>query len=126
MVLNCVTTPEDRGEMLARIYHFLRQGGLVFLTIPKLCLTQSPYVNRDHFQRLLGSSGVGFEVEETKESPKVAFFLCKRPESTGEKRNPSTFHDRWTKQRQIQTGKKFRNQFSVVLKKESVLREDLV
>lgn len=31
MVLNCVTTKEDRGKMLALLYHQLRPGGLCFL-----------------------------------------------------------------------------------------------
>ena len=79
MVINCVPTPEKRGNMLAGLYHQLRPGGLCFLTLPKLCLTQSPYMTPDRFQSLLSAGGVGFEVEETKESPKVSFFILRRP-----------------------------------------------
>jgi 25S rRNA (adenine2142-N1)-methyltransferase len=123
MVLNCVTTPEARGEMLVRIYHFLRPGGLLFLTIPRLCLSQSPYTNRELFLELLGPTGVGLRLEETKESPKVAFFICKRPEA--DTRDPSDFDERWTKLKTLQKGKKYRNPFAVVLGQQIVHREDL-
>ncbi|CAB9521019.1 nucleolus protein [Seminavis robusta] len=122
MVLNCVTTPEDRGEMLTRIHHLLRPGGILFLTIPRLCLSQSPYVTREQFLSLLGESGVGLVVKETKESPKVAFFLCKRPDTTAEPRDPSSFDEQWTQLRKVQRGKKYRNQFAVVLDKHRVLQ----
>ena len=125
MVLNCVTTPEDRGEMLTRIYDFLRPGGIAFLTIPKLCLTQSPFVNRETFVKLLGATGVGFEVEKiTKESPKVSFFICHRPEENTEQQQSTgdpEFDTRWTTLKKIHKGKKYRNQFAVVLKKERIL-----
>ena len=132
MVLNCVTTPEDRGEMLTRIYHFLRPGGTAFLTIPKLCITQSPFVNRDTFVKLLGATGVGFEVENiTKESPKVSFFICHRPEESSKQQQQQnhsseieeeqSFDTRWTRLKKIHKGRKYRNQFAVVLKKERVL-----
>jgi len=123
MVLNCVTTPKDRGEMLARLFHFLRPGGFLFLTIPKLCLTQSPYINRGEFLRLLGKTGVGFQVEETKESPKVAFCRCMRPELDTDRSSASTgFDNKWTQLKRMYKGKKYRNQFAVILNKESVFR----
>ena len=123
MVLNCVTTAEDRGEMLTRIYDFLRPGGRLFLTIPKLCLTQSPFVNRETFAKLLGDTGVGFEVEETKESPKVSFFICHRPvdEDDNDEALERKFDTQWTRTKKSQQGKKYRNQFAVVLKKDRVL-----
>lgn len=118
MVLNCVTTASDRGEMLARTFHFLRPGGLLFLTIPKLCLSQSPYINRENFLKLLGATGVGFAIEDTKESPKVAFFLCRRPRENELIRK---FDHKWSELRTIHRGKKFRNQFSVLLVEDQVL-----
>lgn len=121
MVLNCVTTPEDRGEMLTRLYQFLRPGGILFLTIPKLCLSQSPFINRNQFFALLGATGVGFAIEETKESPKVAFFICKRPETDDQETVLSKFDIRWTKLKRQRKEKKFRNQFAVVLNKERCL-----
>lgn len=120
MVLNCVTTPEDRGEMLTRLYQFLRPGGILFCTIPRLCLNQSPFLDRDQFLKMLGGTGVGLELVETKESPKVAFFICKRPNIEVD---PSAIKvdSRWTVLRRMRREKKYRNQFAVVLKKERCL-----
>jgi hypothetical protein len=117
MVLNCVTTPVQRGKMLARLYHHLRPGGILFLTIPKFCLTKSAFLTPGHFQKLLSVDGVGFRVEETKESPRVAFFVCHRPETIqrSEALNPI-----WTKPKIRNKGKKFPNQFSVVLEENEV------
>jgi hypothetical protein len=117
MVLNCVTTPLQRGKMLARLFHHLRPGGILFLTIPKFCLTKSAFLTPVHFQKLLSIDGVGFRVEETKESPRVAFFVCQRPESIqrSEALNPV-----WTKPKIRNKGKKFPNQFSVVLEENEV------
>jgi 25S rRNA (adenine2142-N1)-methyltransferase len=114
MVLNCVTFPEQRGNMLARLYHFLRPGGLAFITIPKLCLTLSRYTDQARFRKLL--EAVGFEITETKESPKVAFFICRRPESG----SPVELDPKWTKLATIRRGKKYRNDFSIVLNEASV------
>jgi 25S rRNA (adenine2142-N1)-methyltransferase len=115
MVLNCVTTPEQRGNMLTRLYHFLRPGGLAFVTIPNLCLTLSPHIDRARFLALL--KAVGFEIVETKESPKVAFFICRRPASGSP---PVELAPKWTKLVTIRRGKKYRNDFSIVLNKDSV------
>lgn len=114
MVLNCVTSPKKRGNMLARLYHFLRPCGLAFVTIPKLCLTLSPYTDLARFRALL--QVVGFEITETKESPKVAFFICRRPETE----SPAGLDPKWTKLSKIRRGKKYRNDFSIVLNEASV------
>lgn len=114
MVINCVPTPADRGKMMARWYHHLRPGGLLFLTLPKFCLTKSAFVTVNVFQEMLSSEGgVGFQIEETKQSPKVAFFICRRPEK--EKDSTMPLNKLWTKQIIRNKGKKFPNQFSVVL-----------
>ena len=124
MVLNCVTTPVDRGKMLALLYHQLRPGGLCFFTIPKFCVTKSAFLTHALFKRMLGKEGVGFTVLSTKESPRIAFFILERPmEDNGgashvKRQLPQTF----TKQKIINKGKKFPNQFCVVLKAEHVFR----
>ena len=124
MVLNCVTTPVDRGKMLALLYHQLRPGGLCFFTIPKFCVTKSAFLTHDLFKKMLGKEGVGFTVKSTKESPRIAFFILERPmEDNGgappaKRQLPQTF----TKQKIINKGKKFPNQFCVVLKAEHVFR----
>ena len=117
MVLNCVTTAADRGAMLARFFHFLRPGGLLYLTVPKTCLNLSPFMDRARFEQML--QAVGLHVEEhTKDSPKVAFFVCRRPESAEEP--PLTVDAKWKAAKVIWRGKKYRNEFAVTLCDEHV------
>jgi 25S rRNA (adenine2142-N1)-methyltransferase len=116
MVLNCVTTPPQRGKMLARLYHHLRPGGLLFLTIPLFCISKSAFLTPALFREMLGVGGVGFDLEETKESPRLAFFVCRRPQE-----DPTEpLKQKWTKQTIRNKGKKFPNQFSVVLEEDEV------
>jgi hypothetical protein len=117
MVLNCVTTPSDRGKMLARLHHHLRPGGLCFLTIPKFCLTKSAFLTSELFLKMLGGGGVGFAVEETKESPRLSFFVCRRPEK---EQTHQSLKAIWKKQIVRNKGKKFPNQFSVVLDEDEI------
>jgi len=124
MVLNCVTTPADRGKMLALLYHQLRPGGLCFFTIPKFCVTKSAFLTHNLFKKMLGKNGVGFTVKSTKESPRVTFFILERPIDDNE-RTTSTKRQlapSFTKEIIRNKGKKFPNQFSVVLKAEHVFR----
>ena len=46
MVINCVTTPAQRGSMLYLCYKQLRPGGICFITLPKLCLIQSKFMSK--------------------------------------------------------------------------------
>lgn len=110
MVLNCVATPEDRGRMLEKMNRFLRPDGLLFLTIPKTCLEQSPYVNKEVFEQILGA--VGFKVQEhSKDSPKIAFFVATRLKEI------PPLASKWTQLTKIYRGSHYRNQFSVILSK---------
>ena len=117
MVLNCVTTAEDRGKMLARLYHHLRPGGRLFLTIPKFCLTKSAFLTPKIFRTMLGPEGVGFTMEETKETPRVSFFVCQRQEEETERK---PLKPAWKKKIIRNKGKKFPNQFCVVLDEDEV------
>eukprot|EP00536_Pseudo-nitzschia_multiseries_P007224 jgi/Psemu1/240046/estExt_Genewise1.C_1670014 len=121
MVLNCVTTPVDRGKMLALLYHQLRPGGLCFFTVPKYCLTKSAFLTHAVFKKMLGKNGVGFDVKKTKESPKVAFFVLERPmeDDTDRKLDPS-----FKKPIIRNKGKKFPNQFSVVLRASHIFQTE--
>ena len=98
---------------VCRLYHFLRPGGLLFFTIPRTCLALSPFLDKSLFEHLLTS--VGLEILETKESPKIAFYICKRI-SRG---NSATWDPKWAEQRIIKHGKKYTNEFAVVLSQES-------
>eukprot|EP00566_Odontella_aurita_P021024 CAMPEP_0113530830 /NCGR_PEP_ID=MMETSP0015_2-20120614/3165_1 /TAXON_ID=2838 /ORGANISM="Odontella" /LENGTH=361 /DNA_ID=CAMNT_0000429611 /DNA_START=77 /DNA_END=1159 /DNA_ORIENTATION=- /assembly_acc=CAM_ASM_000160 len=114
MVINCVSSPEDRGRMLTLLYHQLRPGGLCFLTLPKLCLTQSKYVTRDLFETMLtrDGRGVGFEIAGKKESPKVAFFVLTKPDAgICDQNEGCVVNPKWTKVVKIKKAKKFRNDF---------------
>ena len=110
MVINCVTTPEQRGRMLTLCYNQLRPGGVLFLTLPKLCLLQSKYMTRSYFEQLL-TKGVGFELDSIKDSPKVAFFVLKRPQS----KPVQVWNEKYARMTVINKGKKFRNTFAVTL-----------
>ncbi len=117
MVINCVPNAPDRGRMLALLYHQLRPGGLCFLTLPRLCLNQSRYVTTDLFRSML-TDGVGFELVKERESPKVAFFVLKRPDEAVKWRR---LDSQFTKKPVvINKAKKFRNEFGVVLDEEEV------
>jgi 25S rRNA (adenine2142-N1)-methyltransferase len=78
MVLNYVSTPTDRGLMLRLIYQQLQPQGLCFLTLPKLCLDQSPYITKQLFEDILVNQ-VGFIMEEKRDSPKIYFWILQRP-----------------------------------------------
>jgi hypothetical protein len=115
MVINCVTTPEQRGKMLALCYHQLRPGGVLFLTLPKLCLIQSKYMNRGYFEEIL-TKAVGFQIDSAKESPKVAFFVLKRPQSEPLR----NWDEKFARTKVLNKGKKFRNTFAVILDQRDV------
>lgn len=120
MVLNCVTTPQDRGKMCAKLFHHLRPGGKLFLTIPRSCLFRSAFLTPALFLQMLGENGVGFVIDETKESPRVSFFICHRPEE--ERTEP--LKKVWKKQMIRRKGKKFPNQFSVVLNEKDIFEQE--
>jgi 25S rRNA (adenine2142-N1)-methyltransferase len=125
MVLNCVTSPTHRGDMICRLYHFLSPGGLCFLTIPRSCLTLSPHMNHSRFQEAL--QGTGFELLETKESPKISFFTCRRPENVNSL-SEATHADKisaFQRLNPIRQGRKYTNDFSVILNLESVVGANL-
>jgi hypothetical protein len=115
MVINCVTTTEQRGKMLFLCYHQLRPGGVLFLTLPKLCLIQSKYMHRKYFEEIL-TKAVGFEIDSAKESPKVAFFVLKRPQSEPVR----NWDEKFARTKVINKGKKFRNTFAVILDQRDV------
>jgi 25S rRNA (adenine2142-N1)-methyltransferase len=113
MVINCVTTPEQRGHMLDLCYQQLRPGGVLFLTLPKLCLKQSKFMTSKYFEEIL-TDGLGFDIldEVAKDSPKLVFYVLRRPEI-----EKKTRRDDFGCIKILNTGKKYRNQFSIQLLK---------
>ncbi|KAL3797549.1 hypothetical protein HJC23_009913 [Cyclotella cryptica] len=122
MVLNCVTTPEQRGRMLQLCYQHLRPGGVLFLVLPKLCLKQSKFMTCKYFEEIL-EGGVGFKIldEVAKDSPKLAFYVLRRPEN--DTKTTKKWNDNFECVRVLNSGKKFRNFFAISLSKEYLLRE---
>ncbi|KAL3810466.1 hypothetical protein ACHAXA_010160 [Cyclostephanos tholiformis] len=124
MVINCVTTPDARGRMLSLCFRHLRPGGVCFLTLPKLCLIQSKFMSRSYFEEIL-TRGVGFEIlhEVGRESPKIAFFVLRRPKEERSDNNASVLRnwdERFMRMPVLHRGKKFRNDFAVTLNEGTV------
>ena len=57
MVLNCVPTAKDRGQMLLQMRDHLRPGGHAFVVIPLRCLKDSPHMTPQHFEDALVAAG---------------------------------------------------------------------
>lgn len=121
MVLNCVPEACQRGTFLSLLYRQLKPGGLVFFTIPKLCLTQSKYTNEKLVDEIL-QEGVGFVIESKKDTPKVQFWVLRRGTEDAERRKNLEWKERWESTKIINRGKKYRSEFSIVLKREEVRR----
>jgi len=141
MVLNCVPVPEQRGDAICRLFQFLRPGGLCFVTLPRSCLQLSPYTDKDKFVQALRAVGFTMVHEETKETPKVAFFVCQRPplpasttapaggrSATTCAANAATARDctvtgqhSWTQAKKIRRGKKYRNDFCITFRRDCPL-----
>jgi 25S rRNA (adenine2142-N1)-methyltransferase len=73
MVLNCVPTAAQRGEMLARTAKMLRVGGVFFLYIPVRCVKAMTHETLVRFLR-----AVGLRVVEHKATPKVMFYCAEK------------------------------------------------
>lgn len=110
MVLNCVPTPEQRGDMLRKLHRHLKPDSLLFLTIPLTCMTLSEYMDRQRFNSIL--TYLGYTMVEEKQSPKVAFLVLKFNPASRDCNGVKKFHELVT----IRRGKKYRNKFGIVLK----------
>lgn len=117
VVLNSVTNPSDRGRMLLRMHNLLNNGGFCFITLPKLCLTCSKYMNRNLFENMMNS--VGFQIHEKKESPKIAFWVFNKIDKTKVDRGitpaSSCNGRKWKQLQKIRQGKRYSNDFAVIL-----------
>lgn len=130
MVLNCVPSAEKRGHMLALLYQHLNYGGLCFLMLPKLCLVQSKFITLRTFKEML-TVGIGFNIEEIHETPKVIFFLLSKTTiDTKNQKDKEKERQRIEQQQEvikkynhtkiINRPKKYRNLFSVTLHKKYI------
>ena len=75
MVLNCVPTALDRGNMLLKMRGHLREGGHAFIVNPLRCLNDSPYMTTERFELALAAAG--FRVGASVNSANChVFMLC--------------------------------------------------
>lgn len=58
MVLNCVPTAKDRGNMLLKARGHLQHGGHAFIVTPLRCLNDSPYMTAKYFKEALAAAGL--------------------------------------------------------------------
>ncbi len=81
MVINCIPTPQQRGQLLVDCGRHLRNGGYFFLMLPLLCLNGTPYVaGPPQFKR--GVEAVGFRCVDEKLTKKVALFTFEKTSSS--------------------------------------------
>ncbi|KAJ3834175.1 hypothetical protein F5878DRAFT_654061 [Lentinula raphanica] len=57
LVLNFVPEPLDRGRILGLVYDFLVDGGHLFVALPLHCLSNSRYLDFEHFTGLMECLG---------------------------------------------------------------------
>ena len=58
MVLNCVPTAKDRGNMLLKARGHLQHGGHAFIVTPLRCLNDTPYMTAKYFEEALAAAGL--------------------------------------------------------------------
>ena len=79
-----------------------------FLMLPLLCLNNSKFITKKIFVQMLRA--LGFEVSETKETPKIWFGVLRK---TGDSVAENALQ-KWLTVKTINKDKKFRNTFAVV------------
>ncbi|KAA6418999.1 MAG: nucleolus (ISS) [Trebouxia sp. A1-2] len=78
MVLNCVPSAQDRGNMLLKTRGHLQHGGHAFIVTPLRCLNDSPYMTANYFEEAVAAAGL--QVKHSKLSPKLAFYCLEAAE----------------------------------------------
>jgi 25S rRNA (adenine2142-N1)-methyltransferase len=79
LVLNFVSTPQGRYEMLKRTTSFLRLSypstafPALFIVLPLPCVNNSRYLTQDHFLDIMKS--LGYTLLKSKESKRMAYWL---------------------------------------------------
>lgn len=75
LVLNFVGEPKKRGEMIMKSCRHLKDGGLLFIVLPRACVDNSRYMT---IETLLSVAAVaGLEFVEKHTSARLAYFLFK-------------------------------------------------
>lgn len=108
LVLNFVSDPRERGEMLLRITKFLKSHeiSILFLVLPLPCITNSRYLNN---LKLLDIMLIlGFTQRYHHESNKLAYWLFDWNQNDMKM-------NRWVKKTELAKGSN-RNNFAIILK----------
>lgn len=136
MVLNCVPTSIQRGQILYECYHTLLcndNGGLLFLIIPKTCLLLSSYITIELFESFI-TNIIGYTIiPHNKTSPKLLYYILQKKSKQKEHDNNDDVNNsikndnnnkkmneqymKWTQQppRRVRRGKKYKNPFAISL-----------
>lgn len=95
LVLNFVPTPEGRGAMLRRFQEFLHKDdsiSMVFFVLPLSCITNSRYMDKDHFIKIC--KALGFSVTHYHEANKLVYMVLKWNGQTSKRKFAKTkLHD---------------------------------
>lgn len=78
LVLNFVPEARDRGRMLQLAHEFLKPEGLLFLTLPLPCVTNSRYVDFPYLKTLMEAIGFTEIQDRWKEGRKMAYWLYRK------------------------------------------------
>ncbi|KAJ3754515.1 putative methyltransferase-domain-containing protein [Lentinula raphanica] len=122
LVLNFVPEPLDRGRMLGLAYDFLVDGGHLFVALPLPCLSNSRYLDFEHFTGLMESLGFTQLQCHWREGGKMVYYLFRKeirgvgadPGSSQTRgANSNVIPERFTKKTVLRQGN--RNNFSIVL-----------
>lgn len=87
LVVNFVGTPAKRGEMLRRSAELIREGGHLFLVLPKACVVNSRYMDDELLIEILTS--LNLRLVMNKHSTKLAF--CMQPPNAHTLTSAQTF-----------------------------------
>lgn len=113
LVLNFVSDPAGRGEMLRRVTAFLRcdpehSTGILpalFLVLPAPCVTNSRYLDEERLEAIM--QNLGYTMAKRKMSAKLVYYLWRYNEAVGD--CIKSF-----KKEELRSGKS-RNNFAIVL-----------
>lgn len=81
LVMNFEGDPHNRGKMLLQAHKMLKNGGFLFVVLPRSCIDHSRFVTMTYFTEILRFTG--FELIKHHLSKKLAYFICKKQLPTG-------------------------------------------
>ncbi|XP_054753468.2 uncharacterized protein LOC129259191 isoform X2 [Lytechinus pictus] len=106
LVLNFVSSPSQRGEMLKRCQTLCRQEGHIFIMLPRACLDNSRYFDHTLFEQMMES--LNFDLVAKHDSKKLSFLMFRKAEKR--KEGKTSFH-----KREVRNGTRCNN-FCIVMR----------